>query len=488
MCVFDGFRRLCRQADGSGRRCEVLLFIVIFLAFSYIHQNKYDVPTAASRLDLLHSLVRDKSFYIDAYHSNTTDKASYEGHYYSDKAPGVVLSSLPAFAITSLFLEKTGIDLDSKKGWLITSWVSCVFSQALPASMGAVSAFVWLSLFVTKREALITVAAVFLGGMPLIYSTMLFSHAQVVGLISIAMWAVSLFAESKKAASELTKFERNEQTTSMPSKVRMMLAGACCGLSLASEYTSGLVVIALAGYVMLRRFYGLRYFVLGASLFVTAIPVYSWITIQSPLSLPYSYQAVFPQMKQGLYAIKWPDTEVMLKLLFSPSRGLFYLFPFLSLAVLGYVALYRRSNSAFCFLYGVPLMLLIVISGRTWDWKAGICFGPRYLSPILPMLLLPCALAVSRWPKTAVLLAAYTIASTSLVSLTDACPDYDNDNPLVETNIPDLFEGRFSYNLGMVLGLSNLEGAIVYLFFLLISFACLWQIAKGTVGNSPFVD
>jgi len=39
-----------------------------------------------SRLDLLHALVVQHTFNIDAYQTNTVDKATSDGHFYCDKS------------------------------------------------------------------------------------------------------------------------------------------------------------------------------------------------------------------------------------------------------------------------------------------------------------------------------------------------------------------------------------------------------------------
>ena len=65
-----------------------------------------------SRLDLLHALVVQKSFAIDAYHENTGDKSINNGHYYSDKAPGIVFIALP-FCAAAGVLRVLSVPLDS---------------------------------------------------------------------------------------------------------------------------------------------------------------------------------------------------------------------------------------------------------------------------------------------------------------------------------------------------------------------------------------
>jgi hypothetical protein len=204
-------------------------------------------------------------------------------------------------------------------------------------------------------------------------------------------------------------------------------------------------------------------------------PAYSWATVGSPFALPYGYQASFPAMKEGLYAIGWPDAETAFNLLFSPARGLFFWSPFLLMAGLGYPALFRRSAWFFWFTYAVPVLQMVVISGRVWDWPAGPTFGARLLTPMIPLLALPCALGLERCPWLGILLASYSALITTLATLTDACPSSSIYNPLTDLHIPLFLKGQFSPNLGMVLGLPPYTSVALYYVILVGGFWWLWR-------------
>ncbi len=459
------------------RTAAVVLFGFLLALSSFWHQRHFDSATPVSRLDLLHALVTHHRFRINGYDKNTPDKAIAGGDYYSDKAPGTAALALPPFALAAGLVRLAGVELDSPAGWRVSSWVACAGSQALPLALGGVALGVWLAGFVSRRVAWFTVLALFLGGMPLPYCTLLFSHAQVVGLLGVTVWGLDLFGEARPGAPR--------RPTGWPGRWRLALAGLCAGLALASEYTAGLVVMALGVYLLVRRRAGLGWFLLGAAPPLLLIPAYSWITMGSPFTLPYSHQASFPEMQEGLYAIKWPDAETAYKLLFSPARGLFFWSPFLVLAGFGYAALLRRSLGAFWLMYAVPLVQIAVISGRVWDWEAGFCFGPRYLAPMLPLLALPCALGWERWPRLGTLLAVYSVEVTTLATITDICSSYGVLDPLTESNIPKFLVGDFSYNLGTaVLGLPPYGSVGLYYALLIGGSIWLWRLtAPG--GPAP---
>jgi len=202
------------------------------------------------------------------------------------------------------------------------------------------------------------------------------------------------------------------------------------------------------------------------------IPLYSLLCFGNPFVLPYSLNESFPEMKEGLYAIKWPNPETAYNLLFSPARGLFFWTPFLVIAGAGYWRLARENRRLFWVTYAIPVIHIVVISGRVWDWQAGPTLGPRYLAPILPLMALPCALGVMRFPRLGVALAVYSILITTIATLTTAAPPASFPNPLLELHIPRLLEGKLAPNLGMALGLS--PHASVLLFYAILALGTLW--------------
>jgi hypothetical protein len=328
-----------RQSRGNA---QVLLVAIIFMLTVYAHQRKFNNATSGSRLELLASVVVHKTLTIDTYHKNTPDKAFFKEHYYSDKAPGTALLAFPAFACAVGILGMLGLMLELERGWLVSSWASCAWSQSLPAALGGTALFCWLTRYVGEKVALVTILGIFIGGLPLPYSTMLFSHAQVVGLLGVAVWAIDALPCRARCAASVYQFALLQIKWK-----REILAGLCVGFALASEYTAGIVCVALSVWqVLLNRRGGIRFFAATIPPLLL-IPCYSWACFGNPFILPYSLQASFPEMQEGLYGIKWPNVDIMLKLLFSPTRELLFWTPFLMMAALGYSEMFRRSHCLF---------------------------------------------------------------------------------------------------------------------------------------------
>jgi hypothetical protein len=442
---------------------------LVFIGLIFVHQRRFDSPTPVSRLDCLHAIVSQGTLAVDRWRTNTPDVAFSNGHYFSDKAPGTLVLALPGFIVGSACLKARDIDLESKPGWLLTSWTASA-GIAIITAWGLLGLANLLGKITGAPAGPSTAAAIWFGAAPLPYSTLLFSHAHVVASIALGLWLLS--------RAEPSVFGIANPIGCLIGRSRVLaLAGLSFGWVLNSEYTAGLVVMGILAIVIGGRWRDYLWIMVGMIGPLLLIPLYSWLTVGSPFVLPYSYQASFPEMKEGLYAIKWPDLTTAWNLLFSPARGLFFWSPFLLCAFLGYPSLLRRAPRLFWLTYAIPILQVVVISGRVWDWQAGPTLGPRYLAPILPLLAIPCAMGAQRFPKLALLLGGYSVLITTVATLTDACPSCsEHSNPLWDLNLPLLLKGELSPNLGLLLGLPPY--ASVGLFYLILSSA-IWCLARA---------
>jgi hypothetical protein len=454
-----------RSTIKKGGGC-VALFLFFWLCLVYVHQNGFNSPTPVSRLDLLHALANEGRVRLDTYAGNTSDVSLWKGSYYSDKAPGTVVLAAPAFFAARWLLAFVGIQLDSSRGWLVSSWIACAGSLALAASAGGVACYAWLCRYVTHRIALVTALAIFLGGMPLPYSTMLFSHALVAGFLSIAIWAIDAAPGGRSLGRDI-------------------LGGCCAGWALACEYTAGLIVGVLIAWIFSLSKRRAIFFCAAMIVPLLSIPLYSWACFGTPLILPYSLQASFPEMRQGLYAIKWPDAANAVRLLFLPCRGLFFWSPFLLLWLWGAKKVFRLSGVLFLVTCLAPAIQIVVISGRVWDWQAGPTVGPRYLTPILPFVALPCALAMMQKPVLGRVLAVCSIALMVLATITNATPHGGIMNPLMDVHLPALAQGKFCHNLGLAAGLSPWPSIILYVGLISIGGVLLYSRAPSCPEAQP---
>jgi hypothetical protein len=195
------------------RRPYVPLLALIFGAYAYFYQA--GGWNQNSRFDLTRAIVEQGTLSIDAFQDNTGDKAQRDGHWYTDKAPGLSVLAVPAYAIVHAV----------RAGAIVAgSYFATVFAVALPSALAA------LQLFALGRamglsagwSAAITVAYA-LGTLALPYSTIFYGHQ-----LSAALGLCAFSLVWRRRA---------------PALAGLLLGGAVC-----VDYTSVILVIAVMGY------------------------------------------------------------------------------------------------------------------------------------------------------------------------------------------------------------------------------------------------
>src|SRR5689334_24289818 len=73
------------------------VFALVLVAYAWFYQA--GGWNQNSRFDLTRAIVERHTIAIDAYADDTGDKAERGGHWYTDKAPGLSLLAVPAYAI-----------------------------------------------------------------------------------------------------------------------------------------------------------------------------------------------------------------------------------------------------------------------------------------------------------------------------------------------------------------------------------------------------
>jgi hypothetical protein len=422
------------------KRLAVAAILLVGLAYATMIQSFSWNQT--SHYDLIRALDNDKTT-IDPYQENTGDKAYYKGHYFSARAPGLALYSLPFYD----FLEKVGGESWADKSpaqrnddeivYLIGLWGSVLPGLLLLLLVGHVAERL------EPGYGAATAVILGLGTMTLPLSTLLFSHV--------------FCAFLGFAAFTLMWHERDGP----PNPWYLGVAGLLMGYAGASEYPMFFAALVLGVYLLSRRdsftprgvLGRAGAYVLGGLIGIVPLLLYNHYAFHSWTHLAYSD---IPRQQQGFFGIGLPSLKVLATLLLD-SRGLLTLSPVLAMGAIGTWMLYRRGKRAEALaIAGVCVLYLGYNSGYYLPFGGGF-MGPRFLMTLLPFLALPIGIALKRYPGPTIALAGVSLTTTILATTTHPLIGYENETV---TWMRYLRQGFFQPTIASAYGLGRGWGGI----------------------------
>jgi hypothetical protein len=477
------------------RQNAVLIFVVLLSCYVYFFPRWAD-PNQNSRLDMVVAVVEDGTFQIDDYVENTVDYAKVGEHYYSDKAPGAALLGVPVYAGLKLFLdlpvmdtvmeklaanealaatlreEGTGL-LEHKVRFAIAQVVLAIVTAALPTALtGALmyrllarfTSWPWPRLGVALGYGLLTPAFAYAGAF--------YGHQLSAACLFGAFYLV--FAGKRPLPTG-----------------SLLAVGLLLGYSVVSEYPSTLVMGILFLYTVYRlsAWRRIAWVILPGALIAAGWMTYNTVIFGSPLELGYSYSELWgEQHHTGFMSLTAPHWDAIWGITFSPFRGLFVLSPLLLLAVPGFVLWHRSGEHRPEFWVTLlSVLAMFLFNASSIMWWGGFTVGPRYLLPMLPLIMLPVVFIFRKpeWrsgavgPGVSVLLGAWSLVATWGLTLAgQAFPPDTLRNPLVEHAWPNWQAGNIARNLGMFLHLSGALSLLPLLGWVMALLAVVWLLSR----------
>jgi hypothetical protein len=382
------------------------------------------------------------------------DLAFYNGHFYPAKAPGGAFIAVPAYFLLYHVEHALGADPDEWCMLTLNAWLTSVFSVGLLSALGCVILYD-LSLKLSggrSRESLLAALTLAFGTMYFSYSTMLYGH-NIVAVALLACFAL-LHRVKESAASPSQALSTNQ------ARLYLLSAGLCAGYAAITNYLMAMVVILMGCYLLLgvRWKGGWLWFGIGVLVPLLLILSYNVACFSTPFTTNYSHEN--PVFKTGTNAFLGvflpPQMDVLLMVLFSPYRGLFFTAPVLLFGLYSLLLWTRDPKlkaEAWLIISMVLFFLLFIVTFN--GWHGGWAVGPRYLIPVLPFLALPLTSAFTRFFKTVCTIAVISLAVNLLVVAVDPQAPVGNArsamvegraqwkyNPLIEYELPLFCEGR----------------------------------------------
>jgi hypothetical protein len=445
------------------------IFAILLLCYGYFLPKTGDRDWVAnSRAALVYAVVDQGVLHIDAYHESTGDKAFYNGHYYTIASIGPSLVALPAYVAFKAAVCAAPLAVARQQcaqaaagnhsawysHWALV-WITFAAVSIPSAALGAL-VFVLISQVVGSRRHAFWVALLYgLATVAFPYSRAFFQHQ--VAAFGLAFGFYLLWRVVCAGAQER----------------ELWGAGLLFGLSAISEYPLVFAVAALVGWaahVMGQRRLALNRLVLGAAPLLLAMAAYNLATFGTPLPVAYRYHVLHAELhSQGFMGVTKPSLAALYGITFSPARGLFFTSPVLLLMFPGFVWLWqtRRLPRPLVVAIGAAVASFFLYTMSYIFWSGGSAVGPRYLVPMLPLAMLPAALAIERaWVSRPGQILVGALAAASLFNvwaLTIAGQYYPpsqfttpaGQNPLVFHALPLLAAGDIAENYGHYLGLAG---------------------------------
>jgi hypothetical protein len=408
---------------------------VMIQSFSWNQTSHYDLTRA----------LNEDNTTIDKYQANTGDKVEYRGHIYSARAPGLALFVLPFYNALNLVGAESWTDAHvappdhpgDEMIYLLGLW-----GNVLPGMLLLV--LVWR---VAERYepgyGIWTAIVLGLGTMVLTFSQLLFSHVFTAFLSFAAFW--------------LMLRERDGP----PSLALLALAGLAMGYSFSSEYPTFFAAVVLGGFLLSRKDSLTRSgvlrrggaYVAGGLLGIVPLLLYNHYAFRSWTHLAY---ANVEKQKTGFFGINLPSLRVLSTLLFD-SRGLLTLSPVLIMGAVGTVLLYRRGRRAEALTIGGMCVCYLGYNSGYYLPFGGGSIGPRFLITMLPFLAFPIALSLKRFPGPTIALAAISITTMVIATITHPLVGYENETV---TWMRFLSKGFFQPTIASAYGLGRGWGGI----------------------------
>jgi hypothetical protein len=415
-----------------------------------------------SRLDLTLAIVNHHAISIDAYHWNTgVDSVYFRGHYYMNKAPAQSFLGVPIYATLRALLgwgnsSSLPAHIGLARWWhglysyyFLLQCLETMYTVAIPAVMFLMLFFWFLRYFLTSTlDRAVLTLALGLGTSVFAYSQVFYPHVPTAALhfaAFVILFVMSHPIETGRSRARWFCFHPAQS---------MVLCGFLLGLAVLYDHTAAIIAVPVGLYALLRA--PVRYLIFlaaGALPCLLAAGLYDLAAYHNATVTGYN---VYGSGIAGSDS-SWPPAGYgLFGLTFSPYRGLFFLSPFLLLAVPGCVVWAKRGGVEWLLCALVSATFTIAISTVSF-WHGGVAVGPRYLIPAVPFLALPVAFVLAAARSGRMRLLTYALIALS-VTLTwvetlggRGYPPVDVPNPLVSYSIPALEHARLPLSLGTVL-------------------------------------
>lgn len=346
------------------------------------------------------------------------DVAYYAGHFHPNKAPATSWLAVPGYVLIRTVESLIGVSPDSWSALTINAWLVSVLSVGLVTALAAVFVLRLARRLGSETAALAAALSFAFATMAWPYGSFLFEHNVIAAALVASLWLIE---------------RAREQGAQARPQWSLVAAGALAGFAAITNYVMAVVVALYGLYVLVRlaRREALAWYAAGVFWPLLAICAYNAACFGTPFTTNYAHQSpMFTAESRVLGVFALPRLDVLVLLLVSPFRGLFFTSPVLLAAVAGLVVLWReRTWRPWAWLIAAVAGFLLLVNASFNGWDGGWTAVPRYLGPAMALLAVPLAVAFDRWRAiTCALAAVSVVVQLLLVSVDPQVPIGDVGN------------------------------------------------------------
>jgi hypothetical protein len=387
MMETQGTSGTSRRNIRESLRAILLIFVPVLVIYVFCLNDLWSTTHALTFLQLDWALFSRHSIALapaDAFSqafsgasSPTGDEFVYRGYYYAALAPGTAFLTLPFASI--------GFVLDGGfAGGFGNALLFSEFSIALTNGIATYLVYKVARLFFGERTSYFLAFAYAFSTISWPFATFLFQSDPSAMFDLLAVYFALLIAKSKGAG-----------------RVRdWVFCGFSVAAGLAIDYINAILIPILIGYLLftllrqrnleskLKLGINTTLFFLSSFVGVLLIAIYNQIAFNNFFT---SSEQLYLGSSTFFGVFGTPLYYGLALNLFSPFRGLLFFCPILILGVAGLVKMIRAPGEVGydgVFLLAIFCGLVFPYS-KWYDITGGISFGPRFLIPSIPFLLIP---------------------------------------------------------------------------------------------------
>ncbi len=462
----------------------VWLYVYSFPYFAKIHSAN-ELP----RVYLTWAMVEEGTFAIDsgvARWGKTVDVSPADGRLYSNKAPGSSFLAIPGYvglkAVVWLVAERPPTLAEMM-------WVCRVSTGVVPTLLFLLLLNRFLRRFAGDEARRLALCGYALGSMAMTYSILFIAHQLSAVCIAAAYVLIADVVEPRARASESGDGDAGTGRAGR----RLMLAGLAAGCAPLVDYQAAFAGVPLAVYLVVgvmvrgaadgasvaKRGRDIGCAVLGSIPPIALMFLYHHQAFGHPLRTGYDASQTFAHFhQQGFLGMTEPTWEAFIGSTVTADNGLIFFCPMLLLAVPGWFLLARQRRWAhLAVTLSVAVIYLGFISSITF-WRGGWQMGPRYITAMLPFVMVPVAVAMEAAFRGRLWLRIVPIALTcvGIAVYALSCSVFPHfpevfANPLYELTFRLIGDDQAPYSLGWLVGLRGWWSLVPYWSMLVVAVA-----------------